>query len=566
VFRRTREQVCLTVSRRHIHRLRVRPSEAEDRMHALVADFSRAARHAWRRHEPFEEDVRAKAGARWLALAVLNKRALSCARSLLNTVERRLASLTTGATNHVDDPRQVGLPLIDPDGETDDADRPPDLADFAFDDPRRERAMLRELADAARLATVKETKIAALIRFLRRVKEPAIVFTEYRDTLLHLHRVLCRLVERPAAVLHGGLSREQRAAALDDFVSARRSLLLATDAGGEGLNLQQRCRIVINLELPWSPVRLEQRIGRVDRIGQRHTVHAFHLIAGGTAESRVLERLRARIARAQTYIATADPIGPAAASEVGSDGAPWVELDNEAAIARWVVDGADAGSTTNQNQEPGSGHERETLRHEPGILNPEPLNETARLALARRFTFDRDEDALARLDAEGTWIARAACRATRMALGDRVLFIFKAALEDPAGRQIESALVPIAVDWPHGRPGRTDLFKDALRVMAPAIAACTEGPLASWRSLASSVARAFLDGRLLRERAIANLAGRSIETFQPGLFDRRAEQDHLTTLLRAADETGDAVRRIAALEEARALSVRGVRLLLVLTP
>ena len=71
---------------------------------------------------------------------------------------------------------------------------------------------------------------------------------------------------------------------LRQFVSGDARLLLATDAASEGLNLHHRCRLVINLELPWTPVRLEQRIGRVERIGQARRVHAVHLLAAGTCE------------------------------------------------------------------------------------------------------------------------------------------------------------------------------------------------------------------------------------------------------------------------------------------
>ena len=65
---------------------------------------------------------------------------------------------------------------------------------------------------------------------------------------------------RPAALIHGGLSVEERGAAIEAFTSGSARLLLATDAAGEGLNLQRSCRVVINLELPWNPMRLEQRI------------------------------------------------------------------------------------------------------------------------------------------------------------------------------------------------------------------------------------------------------------------------------------------------------------------
>src|SRR5439155_1053448 len=135
---------------------------------------------------------------------------------------------------------------------------------------------------------------------------------EYRDTLLHVERQ----IGRPAAVLHGGLSRDERSAALEDFVSGRRSVLLATDAAGEGLNLHRTCRIVVNLELPWNPMRLEQRIGRVDRIGQTRVVHAFHLISRGAGEMGVFNRLRLRIATAEADVGAADPLGGSAVGAV----------------------------------------------------------------------------------------------------------------------------------------------------------------------------------------------------------------------------------------------------------
>jgi superfamily II DNA or RNA helicase len=496
VFRRTRADVCLG-TRRRVHRLHVRPSEAERRMHDLVADFGSAARQAWCRGKGEEK-------AAWLALAVLNKRALSSARSLLRTVERRLARLTSTAPDAeamdaTERLRQIALPLLDPEGDIDDTDRPPDLPSFAFDDPHREQMMLGDLADAAREAAASETKIAALARFLRRVREPAIVFTEYRDTLLQLRGA----IGRPTAVLHGGLTREERAAALDDFTSLRRSILLATDAAAEGLNLQHACRIVINLELPWNPMRLEQRIGRVDRIGQRRTVHAFHLIARDTAETRILERLRARVARAQAAIGASDPLGP----------------DDEAAITRFVIGG---GNTA----EPGT--RTKTMSSEPEPGNRESVRESLRLAEARRLTVARDEDARARLEADGTWITFTACRKTKVklaTLGARLLLIFRAVLEDPAGRHVESTLVPIAIGWQRGRPARIDA--DLLKALTPTLVSHADQALASWRHQATTITRALIDTRLLRERAMATLADRTVVTFQPGLFDRRAEREHL---------------------------------------
>ena len=149
------------------------------------------------------------------------------------------------------------------------------------------------------------------------------VFTEYRDTLVHVREA----VAPDAAILHGGMSRDERRAALAQF--DRGAVLLATDAAGEGLNLHHRSRVVINLELPWNPMRLEQRIGRVDRIGQQRRVHAFHLIAAGTDELTVRDRLLARLSRARADIGAADPLGEDAPGIVEAR-TPRVRLEAEA--------------------------------------------------------------------------------------------------------------------------------------------------------------------------------------------------------------------------------------------
>ncbi len=302
VFRRTAADAGLATARR-IHIVGVRPSADEARMHALLAEYQRAIR----------DDETVRNGEAWLALSVLHKRALSSAWSLARSVERRLAALS------VEDAAiaaQMALPFEDPQGELIRADEAPTWpVDLRLSDPARERRLLSSLHQCARAASANETKIVALARLLRRARQPAVVFTEYRDTLEHVRRLL----PGHALVLHGGLTRLERAAVLASFARDRNGLLLATDAAAEGLNLHHHCRLVINLELPWNPMRLEQRIGRVDRIGQRRAVHAFHLVAVRTGETRLLERLRARVARAKADVGAPDP------------------LDEERAIARLVM-------------------------------------------------------------------------------------------------------------------------------------------------------------------------------------------------------------------------------------
>jgi hypothetical protein len=98
--------------------------------------------------------------------------------------------------------------------------------------------------------------------------------------------------------LHGGLTPAERGESLRCFTSGTTGVLLATDAASEGLNLHQRCRLVVNLELPWTPLRLEQRIGRVERIGQARRVHAVHLLATDTVEETLVTKLVTRTDRA----------------------------------------------------------------------------------------------------------------------------------------------------------------------------------------------------------------------------------------------------------------------------
>jgi superfamily II DNA or RNA helicase len=295
IFRRTRHALAAAVDRR-VHRLRVRSSLGERRMRARLDAFARA--------------VRAERGDTsrdmWIAIALLEKRAFSSAKALHLSVTRRLDALAGVAPAAM----QLLLPL-DNDGElTDEDDTPSWHAVLGLRDVDHERRLLTALAEAAALAGTSESKLAAVRRLLRRIREPLIIFTEYRDTLAHL----ARGIDEPAAMLHGGLTRAERMAALQSFAAGTARILLATDAASEGLNLHHACRVVVNLELPWNPMRLEQRIGRVDRIGQRRTVHAFHLVGGDTGELQLLEELRRRIAQAQTAIGAPDPLDGALAS------------------------------------------------------------------------------------------------------------------------------------------------------------------------------------------------------------------------------------------------------------
>ena len=144
-----------------------------------------------------------------------------------------------------------------------------------------ERAAIERTLDAAGPALRSESKLRVLLRLLGRVRESAIVFSEYRDTVERLRQVLAERGHR-VIVLHGGLTGVERRAAVTDF-SRGQAVLVATDAASEGLNLHHRCRLVIHFELPWAPARLHQRCGRCERIGQQRQVHEIALVLDDTA-------------------------------------------------------------------------------------------------------------------------------------------------------------------------------------------------------------------------------------------------------------------------------------------
>jgi superfamily II DNA or RNA helicase len=284
VFRRTRADTSDQPGRR-TRWLRIRPTNAEAQVHRALTAY---VRRVW--HQPASPAAR-------LAMIILTRRACSSASSLLRTLERRLALLGVGVTDDV----QLQLPLC----LSTDVDDEPDIEVGApgFENADRERREIEALITLARRASASESggaesKFESLARFLRRSKQPAIVFTEYRDTLTSLQRVLGSFA---TCQLHGGQTRAERADAIREFTTGDRSVLLATDAASEGLNLHQRCRLVIHLEVPWTPTRIEQRVGRVDRIGQSRTVHQVLLVAGGTVEeSRVT-----RVVRRMSNVASA---------------------------------------------------------------------------------------------------------------------------------------------------------------------------------------------------------------------------------------------------------------------
>jgi superfamily II DNA or RNA helicase len=474
-------------ARRRTTLLTVRPSPAERRMHRLLE------RYTFRIHrESGRDDPRAT-----LAAIVLRKRALSSAGSLLASATRRQELL---AGREMAGELQLALPLGDEDP----------LADYVWDrtlavpglgDARAEQRVLAAIVHAAGVASTAETKTAFLRRLLRRVEEPVIVFTEYRDTLARLSAALRRDGLMPQ-ILHGGMSPDERAETQRAF-NRHGTLLLATDAASEGLNLHHRCRTVVHYELPWSPVRLQQRTGRVDRIGQAKAVHEILLVAGDTAERLVLAPLLRRAAGARHSTS-------AASRFFGSL--------NESRIAAAVLEGEPLLPETIADERPSDG--------QPAELRDEAATELRRL-LARRAW--RARSAVDHCSADRRRLVSTIRVRHLVATAPSTILVFAVALQTPDGGIVHSELVPARVEAEVGEGQVRDVIAGRVREVIARIGDAHQG-------VAARLGR--------RERDIASVIPEAArQLLQPGLFDRRA--------VRAADATRRAIGALVAEAEER---------------
>jgi superfamily II DNA or RNA helicase len=476
VFRRTRLDAGMGTTRRTVS-LRVRPTPHESEMHRVLMAY---ARLVWTHAST------ATSGAR-LAMGVLTRRACSSAWSLARSVETRLRLLGADGALHV---LQLALPFNE--SSADDESPAAELSMPGLSDPDEERRWLEHVRHLAQQAQAHESKITAVRRLLRRTREPAIVFTEYRDTL---HQLAHHLRDFAPVQLHGGMTAGGRQDVLTQFVGGEARLLLATDAASEGLNLHRRCRLVINLELPWTPVRLEQRIGRVERLGQTQRVHAVHLLAAGTCEEDSVAALLTRMRRVSGVLGSLRP-------SVCED-----------RIASVVI-----------GHKPDNGRDEEPVSLPEGIivanLRASATEEAVRLEEVRRLARDARAE---------TSDARPCITVVRRRVRKPVNYwVYRLILEDPDLQPFWTTLVGLCEAGCVAKASR-----DAIRhhiesiqpVVEPALDSVTDRLLSSFlsawqtsRSLAAERERAIADGvRQQRARLATSL-------LQRGLFDRRAER------------------------------------------
>src|SRR3954464_14611084 len=167
-----------------------------------------------------------------------------------------------------------------------------------LDGMRVEIAALEQLGAQAdeTIASGEEAKLVALRDCLERAelaevrdgRAKLLIFTEHRDTLDYLERHL-REWGYTTCSIHGGMAPVERKR-VQQLFHQERQICVATEAAGEGINLQF-CHLMINYDLPWNPVRLEQRMGRIHRIGQQSKGVVFNFCATNTVEGKLLSRL-----------------------------------------------------------------------------------------------------------------------------------------------------------------------------------------------------------------------------------------------------------------------------------
>jgi len=266
-----------------------------------------------------------------LARTVLQRRLASSTMAIFESIRRRLEKQQTlleeleqlTPAQRARRLAQLQGRLTDTEQEEDDLDESERdhltdefTAALELDQLRAEIAALQELLARARRVRDQgaDSKLTALQECLKRAefheltdgRGKLLIFTEHRDTLNHLRHNLEKW-GYTATEIHGGMNPHERRRAQEDFRTTKQ-ICVATEAAGEGINLQF-CRLMINYDLPWNPTRLEQRLGRIHRIGQERDVHAFNFVAAQSeegqdiVEGRILARLLEKLDQMREVLA-----------------------------------------------------------------------------------------------------------------------------------------------------------------------------------------------------------------------------------------------------------------------
>ena len=257
-----------------------------------------------------------------LALQVMQRRLVSSIFAIRNTLQKRWLALQGLADELDKNPslwkqrikfEELDVANIDDLDELDDDER--DALDNIMADPKKlklfttakslseikaeagEVKSLYEMANALYNQQQEEQKYIELKKLLTSQGvidgEKLVIFTEHKDTLLYLQERLTNNGYN-VATIHGGMSVDERRESQCRFMTPEVQILICTDAAGEGINLQF-CRLLINWDIPWNPNRLEQRMGRIHRYGQKSDVIVFNMVASNTREGQVLKKLLTKL-------------------------------------------------------------------------------------------------------------------------------------------------------------------------------------------------------------------------------------------------------------------------------
>jgi superfamily II DNA or RNA helicase len=293
---------------------------------ALYEQVTSYVRDEFNRAESLESGRKGTVG---FALTILQRRLASSPEAIYQSLRRRRERLESrlretrllkrGAEAQLETIAEI--PVIDEDAWEDLEDAPEDEVEQTTEQVLDLATAARTIAELeAEIQTLRELEALAervrrsgidrkwneLSRLLQEQSEmfdaggqrrKLVIFSEHRDTLNYLAEKIRSLLGKPEAVvtIHGGIPRDQRRGIQASFVQDKDVLVLvATDAAGEGINLQ-RAHLMINYDLPWNPTRLEQRFGRIHRIGQTEVCHLWNLVAEETREGDVYIRLLEKI-------------------------------------------------------------------------------------------------------------------------------------------------------------------------------------------------------------------------------------------------------------------------------
>lgn len=248
--------------------------------------------------EGYNQAMREKRSYIGFLMILMQRLVASSTRAIRTTLERRLEALHEPQEQMSLFPSYTEEEWADMNGQ----EQMESLLKTKLMALKNEKAEVELLLDAASRCVQGETdaKAEALLEWIYRLQQEesesdlkVLIFTEFVPTQEMVKEFLS---ERGFSVvcLNGSMDMEERRQVQEKFAAEAR-VLVSTDAGGEGLNLQF-CHVVVNYDIPWNPMRLEQRIGRVDRIGQRHEVRALNLVLENSVEHRVREVLEHKLA------------------------------------------------------------------------------------------------------------------------------------------------------------------------------------------------------------------------------------------------------------------------------